>query len=109
MGVIVFVPVGVAVSVGRGVSVGVGVSVSIGIGVSVEVGVSVAVEVGVYVDVGAHIGVWSLLVAALGGQVWCYEPIPENLQLIIRNQIQKSLQIMVYWRLTQIHLMDTPE
>lgn len=55
---------------------------------------------GVYVDIGAHIGAWAILVAALGGEVFCYEPIPENVGMIVKNAYENGVEdrVHVRWR-----------
>lgn len=55
---------------------------------------------GVYVDIGAHIGAWGVMIAALGGTVYCYEPIPENVALIIKNAHENGVEdrVRVRWR-----------
>ena len=52
----------------------------------------------VIIDIGSHIGAFPLLLSALGKKVgvYCYEPIPENYNLLFKNLEDNNLQDFGY-------------
>jgi len=52
----------------------------------------------VFIDIGAHIGTWSVLMAIYDSsfKIYCYEPIPENYELIKANININGLNNQIY-------------
>jgi FkbM family methyltransferase len=55
----------------------------------------------VFVDIGSHIGAWGLLMASINPtyKVYCFEPIPENYEIILKTIEVNNLKNMFVYNL----------